>query len=207
MSDESEQSLPSGFSANYDSRLDPFFQAIGRLAVAWSTFESNINDAIWELANVEKEAGTCLTSQLIGPGPRFRCLVALLRLRETPSDIIKRINVLSADADAAGRQRNRYLHDPVAWRRSDGTIHRLEMTADKQVKHEFIPVEVKEIDELRRKIDHLGTRFNFLYAHVQAKTPTWPRTQFEQSKGIYVERRQLGPGDAPLEQEPPPPTS
>jgi hypothetical protein len=207
MSDEEAKGLVFGLSANYDPKLDPYLQAIGRVALSWAEFEFNVNDAIWELANLERKVGTCLTSQLIGPGPRFRCLVALLNLRGTPSEIVKRINVLSADAEAVSRQRNRYLHDPMVWNKQDGSIHRMETTADRTVRHEILPVEIKEIKALYQKIEHLGARFNFLYAYVQAKTPPWSRTMFEQSSGIQRERPQLEPGDSPLESEPPPPAS
>lgn len=192
------------FSGNYDRRFDPYFHWLGRLTSTWSSFEFNLNDAIWELANLERKAGTCLTSQMIGPGPRFRCLVALLNLRQTPTEIVRRINALSADADAASRQRNRYIHDPMVLDDTTGTISRMETTADRAVKHEVIPITLEEIKKLYSKIDHLNTRFNFLYAHVRAKTPPWPRIQFEQSKGIVVDRHPLTPSDTPLEPEPPP---
>jgi hypothetical protein len=39
-----------------------------------------MNDAIWELANVSRSAGVCMTGQMIGPGPRIRCLSAPLKL-------------------------------------------------------------------------------------------------------------------------------
>ena len=86
MADEPEYA----FSGDYDSKLDPYYSAVGRLVLDWAEFEFNVNDAIWELANIERKVGTCLTSQFIGPGPRFRCLVALLNFRGTPTDIVKK---------------------------------------------------------------------------------------------------------------------
>lgn len=87
------------FTSEQGPEFEPYQKLIGRLALAWAEFEFNLNDAIWELANVERMTGTCMTSQLIGPGPRYRCLVALLRLRNTPQDIIDKINSLSSDAN------------------------------------------------------------------------------------------------------------
>ncbi len=130
MADEREYA----FTGHYDPKLDPYYLAVGRLALEWAEFEFNVNDAIWELANIERKVGTCLTSQFIGPGPRFRCLVALLNLRGTPSEIVKKINALSTEAESLARQRNRYAHDPIVWNRKDGSIHRMETTADRAVK-------------------------------------------------------------------------
>ena len=80
----------------------------------------------------------------------------------------------------------------------------METTADRTVKHDVVPVELKDITELREKIEYLEGKFNFLFAHVQTKTPPWPKTQFEQSPGIRRARRQLRPDDARLGLEFPP---
>jgi len=203
----SEDEFRYGYSGTYDAKLDPYLQAIGKVAFAWSAFEFNVNDAIWELANLERKAGTCLTSQLIGPGPRFKCLVALLNLRGTPAEIVKKMNSISVEAASLGGQRNRYLHDPIVWDKTDGSIHRMETTADRLLKHEILPVEIQELSDLHHKIEVLGGRFSYFYAHVQEKTPPWPRTQFEQSKGIRRERVQLEPNEPLGEPDFRPPSS
>ena len=48
-----------------------YYAAIGRVAAAWSHFETMMNLTIWELANVQQHLGACFTSQMIGPGPRI----------------------------------------------------------------------------------------------------------------------------------------
>ena len=68
-------------------RFEPFMTALGFVASTWAEYEATVNFRIWELANVEKMAGACITSQMIGPGPRFRCLLALLELSQGPKGV------------------------------------------------------------------------------------------------------------------------
>lgn len=54
---------------HYDTRFDPYMLRVGRVAVVWAALEFAINQAIWQLANVEAGAGACITSQIIITGP------------------------------------------------------------------------------------------------------------------------------------------
>jgi hypothetical protein len=190
------------YTAEYSTEFDSYFFALGDMAVRWSLFEFGINDAIWELANVSRMAGTCMTSQLIGPGPRFRCLVALLHLRETPQELIDEINSISGQADKLGRRRNRYLHDPMVHHRVDKTVYRIETTADRTLKHEIVPIEIDELDKLTEAIDQLRSSFLQVIGRIVDETPPWPRTEYEQSEGIRRDRP--APKTPPSEPQPPP---
>jgi len=65
----------------YDPRFNPYMQAVGKIATVWAGLEFSINQAIWELCNVEAAAGACITAQLIGAGRGcerlFRCRLSL----------------------------------------------------------------------------------------------------------------------------------
>ncbi|MCA1437752.1 hypothetical protein I6F33_33035 [Bradyrhizobium sp. BRP20] len=178
------------FTPNERSEFEPFYQAIGKLARYWSGLEYAINDSIWELSNVERFAGTCMTSQPIGPGPRFRCLIALLELRDVKPDLIKAFNSFSSEVEGLGRQRNRLLHDMVVLNELDGQLYRVEATADRHLKHDFMPIDLKLINKLVQDIDDAVDRFDLLFDRVIAETPPWPRTQYAQSHGIRRERNE-----------------
>jgi hypothetical protein len=184
--------------------LDPYYYAIGTVASAWAEFEFSVNVAIWELANVSRMAGTCMTSQMIGPGPRFRCLVSLLHLRKVPCNLINAFNSLSAEAEKLGRQRNRYLHDPMVLNEEDNSVHRMEATADRIVKHDIVPVEIDHIKKLHTEIGDLTVRFANLYRLTLNETPPWPRTQFERSEGIRPRRSRPGNSPSMRDSQPPP---
>jgi hypothetical protein len=198
MSDDSEFR----FTTAIGPEMEPYLSAIGWLALAWSEFEFHINDSIWELANVGREAGACMTAQLIGPGPRFRCLIALLNLHKVSGSLVKEFNSFSAEAESLGRQRNRYLHDPMVIDSITKKVHRMEITADRTVKHEIIEVEISEIKGLATKIEHASAKFDELYERVLVETPSWPRTQYEQSEGIR--RQRTLPASSPSTPEHPP---
>lgn len=172
----------------FDPRFDPFLLALGRVATGWAQYEFTINSFIWELSNIERIAGTCITSQLIGPGPRFRCLLALLQFRKAPQSLIGAFNSHHAEAEKVGRQRNRFLHDPLMVDEDTGKMSRMEITADKHVKHDFVSVEVDDLNKLDDKITKLDDEFDALYERALAEIPPWPKTQFEQSDGIRAQR-------------------
>jgi hypothetical protein len=176
------------FTTNDNPAFQPFHLALGRLAMVWAEFEFSINAAIWDLANVSRHAGTCMTSQLIGPGPRFRCLVSLLNLREAAPELINAFNSLANEAEGLGRQRNRYLHDPLVFNTDDKNVYRIETTADRKLKHDFMPMDENDVTKLMTQIEGTADRFDDLFERVLAETPPWPRTQYEQSSGIHRHR-------------------
>jgi hypothetical protein len=183
--DDDDEPVSFHFTANAPLEFQPFYEAVGRLALEWAEFEYYMNDAIWSLANVSRHAGTCLTSQLIGPGPRFRCLVALLHVREVSEELINAMNSLASEAESLGRQRNRYLHDPLVLDTTDRKVYRIETTADRKLRHDFVSIDLEAVKKLTYQILKVAARFDDLYDRVVAETPPWPRKQYERSKGIH----------------------
>ena len=169
--------------------FEPYFVAMGRVANAYSQLEFTINDAIWELANVERAIGVCLTAQMIGPGPRNRCLLALLNLRKAPKPILDQFNVISKKIEGLAAQRNRYVHDPFVLNEDTGEIHRMEASADKSISYGFMDADVTKLTALVEQIEKTGNEFNQLYLRACDELPSWPRTQFEGSWGIQVRRK------------------
>jgi hypothetical protein len=172
-------------------QLAPFYLALGAVATGWAEYEFRLNDAIWHLANIERLAGTCITSQMIGPGPRFRCLAALLELRGTPKNLISDLNSHASRAEGIGRQRNRLLHDPFLLNTERGTIVRMQMTADRHLVHTFIPTEVDQLHKVADDIDNITSEFDDLFFRkILPDTPQWPNTQYAMSEGIAWRREQ-----------------
>jgi hypothetical protein len=170
-----------------DVRYEKYMAAVGHVAMMWANYELNINSFIWELSNVECKVGTCTTSQLIGPGPRFRCLLSLLRLRNAPQSLLNAFNKHHEVAEKLSRQRNRFMHDPMV-KYPDGKIGRLEFTADKHVRHDFVHVELDEVLKLFREIEDLDSKFDQLYFAALKELPPWPRGQYEISAGFRPKR-------------------
>jgi hypothetical protein len=172
----------------YSPKFDPYFTAIGRVANAYSQLEFKMNDAIWELANVARMAGVCMTAQMIGPAPRNRCLLALLEFRNASDDLITEFNKIGRKIEAVAARRNRYVHDPFVLNQETGGIVRMESTADKSIRHGFMNAEIDDLNQLATDIETVDDEFDQLYLRAVDELPAWPRTQFEQSTGIHVGR-------------------
>jgi hypothetical protein len=168
--------------------FEPYFTAIGKVANAYSQMEFSVNDAIWELANISRSAGVCMTAQMIGPGPRNRCLLALLKFRQAPLTMLDDFNVISRKMEKVAAKRNRYVHDPIVMETETGEISRMEATADKHIRYGFVAAEVADLIALIIEIDNVGHEFDKLYLRARDELPAWPRTQFERSEGIQVNR-------------------
>jgi hypothetical protein len=170
------------------ANFEPYFTAIGKLANAYSQLEFSVNDAIWELANVARSAGVCMTAQMIGPGPRNRCLLALLKFRNAPQALIDEFNLVGKAIEKVAARRNRYVHDPISFNPGTGEIQRMEATADKHIRYGFMVAEIGALAKLADDIEGATDAFDQLYLRAVAELPAWPRTQFEQSDGIGVHR-------------------
>jgi hypothetical protein len=172
----------------YSSKFDPYFTAVGRVANAYAQLEFKMNDAIWELANVARMAGVCMTAQMIGPSPRNRCLLALLEFRNASNALITEFNKIGRKIEGVAARRNRYVHDPFVLNEDTGEIQRMESTADKSIRHGFMNAEINDLNQLATDIETVDHEFDQLYLRAVAELPAWPRTQFEESTGIRVGR-------------------
>jgi hypothetical protein len=93
------------------------YNYLGQITSDWSHVEHTLDLVIWALANVQPEAGACITSQLMGAYNRFKAIIALLKLHERNTqkkteELTKKAIELSQKANAPGDQRNRSIHDP-----------------------------------------------------------------------------------------------
>jgi hypothetical protein len=131
----------------YDARFDPYMLAVGKIATVWAGLEFAINQAIWELCNVDAGAGACLTAQLIGPSPRMRAVIALVDFRsrgpehQTEQKLISQLNKLRERIEGLGRQRNNFIHQYPFIDTEGGELSRLEVTADRQLKFDWVPAD------------------------------------------------------------------
>jgi hypothetical protein len=150
-----------------------------------------MNDSIWELANVSRSAGACLTGQFFAPSQQIQCLMTLLKLRHVPKSLIDEFNSLAGEIEAAGRKRNRLLHDVLALREAETTIARSETELGAVSKCEIVSSELKDLEELAATTISLTNRLDDLHLRIVARSRPWPRTQFEQSDGNRIARRAM----------------
>jgi hypothetical protein len=145
------------------------YAAIGRVAAAWSYLEASVDTASIRLAGVDSDVGVCLTSQIAGIGRKLDAYIALSRLRKLPSELIDRLNKFSQKAAGLGEKRNRFVHD-IWFFNHPGPPERLEATARKLLRFEYIPTKTDDIVRFAWELGDLNGDFDVLSQAVE----TWP---------------------------------
>ena len=128
-----------------------------------------------QFANLNRQVGACITSQMIGAGPRIRALASLMNLRGTPQIFIDEFNKkISAQIESVGGQRNRYLHDQLFMDTQTKQVARLEITANRQPRFGFVAISPTELDALAIQTDALEFRLRQFISQAVAGSPPWP---------------------------------
>ena len=89
-----------------------FYTLVGRVASEWSQLEHICDMTIWELCNINSLYAACITSQIMGVGPRCKVILNLLRVRGFDAETVKRYRRLMADSYEWADRRARIIHDP-----------------------------------------------------------------------------------------------
>jgi hypothetical protein len=147
------------------------YEAVGRVSNSWATFEFYTDKLIWWVAGVPEPIGACITSQFIGPGPRFRALAALVRLRGGSAELVTAVNKFSAIAQAVAGERNRWSHDPMFVDEESGEVYRYQVTADRTLVFGLKPAVTTEMAALEQKIWKTVGELKELGARIFAELP------------------------------------
>ena len=167
-----------------DPRFEDHYKSIGSVAAIWAVFELRINYAIWELSNLDKQVGACITAQILSPVARMRALISLIHFRGGNEDLLKVLNKFSAKVDGLARRRNRVVHDPWSVNEENDEVRRLEITADRKLVFGFKAEDAAVVDLIYDDIDAALREFAALWRRVLVELPPWPKILFEQSQGI-----------------------
>ena len=95
----------------------PIYSLVGQVASSWAHIDHLLDILIWQLADVDAQAGACITSQIGGTYGRFRAVIALLRFHQQRTNknlraLIDKATELSQKANNYGEGRHRTVHDP-----------------------------------------------------------------------------------------------
>jgi len=180
----------------YDPRFDPYMTAVGRIATTWAALEFSINQAIWEISNVEAGIGACVTAQLVVIGPRLRALTALVHYRGGNDNLISAFNRFGTQAEGLSRQRNRYVHDSISIDVETAELKRTNVTADRRLDFAFHAVDLKDMQKLHQQIRATVIRFDELVVRALSELPPFPRTQYGRSP-VGIRRHRKSQNNAP----------
>jgi hypothetical protein len=134
-----------------------------RIASAWASFESEIDKAICVHGYMKDEIGVCVTAQLIGIGPRFKLLIALLRLNKSIS--AKSIELMNRQAQNVGklvRKRNRAVEYSLKGNDHSGRSGQFPVAAHGEPDHEAPAASLAELEILESEIIEKQKRFQEL---------------------------------------------
>ena len=140
-------------------------QALGRVAVAWASFEHDIAAAIWGLVGVDMEAGACLTAQILGAGRLLDSYVALAKLRDAPKSTISKLHGFQQKTYALSERRNRLIHDSWAFDPPGGS--RFEISAKGKLNFELKPDPTSAIDASAADIERHAQIFVTMAREIQ----------------------------------------
>ena len=101
----------------------PIYAAVGNIAAEWAYFEHVLDQIIGDLLdNIDNARIACMTAQIMGAAPRYRAIIALLKLEESlprkadsspaPDSLINKVNSLQNRTYDIADRRNRIVHDP-----------------------------------------------------------------------------------------------
>lgn len=90
----------------------PFYRDVGRVSSAWSHIEHTLDLIIWDIAEIQGPLGACITSQIMGVGPRCKSIITLCSHLNYPSHFAKHFRKLMNESYPLADLRARVVHDP-----------------------------------------------------------------------------------------------
>lgn len=176
-----------------DQKFDPQFAAIGRLVETWAQLEFHIDQAIWQLAQVEQMFGACITAQMIGVNGRLRALRSLLQVWGASEATVKAVGRFAGSLSDLQQKRHRAAHDPRLVNWSTGKLERLEITADNKLVFGFEPEDAESLKGTREKIAAKIEEFKILFATIAAEVNSLLETSPPKLRRIVPMRDDANP--------------
>lgn len=146
----------------------PFYAKVGRVASAWAHLEHLLDLIIWDLmGDGGRQRMACVTSQVMGVGPRCKIILSLgATWPKISPEIFKPAQKLMSDSYHVADLRARWVHDP--WYLDKGTEEVGQFKAmpysDRRFGIKAIPQDT--VEDTIEKIEALHVRASSLRASV-----------------------------------------
>ncbi len=125
----------------------PFYALVGRVASEWAHLQHILDLAIWDMLGTRPEQAACVTSQIMGVGPRCHAVALLGVQLNVPKDVLKLFKALRSDSFSVADWRNRWVHDPWYHEVPSGKVFQfraMPAVDPRYGQHEISEEEVKE---------------------------------------------------------------
>lgn len=151
-----------------------FAACIGDVISCWAALDYNANMSIWHLAGVYPAIGACMTMQIFTLEGRLKALIALLRLRRAPDDLVRRVNKFRANVRKPQEIRNRITHDCWFKNPVNDRMSQLEIGTKGVLVYGFKPIDIDALkadrDEVRKAMREAAN----IRTTIEAGLPTLP---------------------------------
>jgi hypothetical protein len=150
-------------------RYKTYLMVVGDIATRYAAFEHVINAAIWTLCGVDQRTGSCVTSEIISIGSRFRILIALMHEKGCDQRLVERAIELSKSADKTSKFRNKYIHAPIDLGLADGELVPVvkHVRIERKLKDEWEPYDFDEMNKTSARCQELAAEASALRADIQ----------------------------------------
>lgn len=162
-------------------------EEIGRIANAWGFLEFAIDKATWDLCEGPHEFVACVTAQVLSAQGKIKALISLAGVRGISEGLLKELRTFNgARVGGLQERRNRSVHD-TRFRAPDGSVARLQITAQSTLTFGMQPEPFEELQTTRRRIEEAIHQFLAIRDRMMAELPPLretPPRQFVQIETI-----------------------
>jgi hypothetical protein len=151
-----------------------YAQCIAKITSYWSALEYNINLSIWHLAGVYPAIGACITEQIFTLDGRMKALFALLRLRQAPDNLIKRVNKFAEKSRKAQAIRNRIAHHTWHRKTESGKMVQMEVGAKGMLTYRFKDILIEALLADQETVKNAMAEATGIRDTIEAALPTLP---------------------------------
>jgi len=130
----------------------PFYTLVGRVASEWANLEHILDTTIWGLLGASQELTACVTSQIMGVGPRCKAIETLCCARELDESVKQPFRKLMSDSYDLSERRNRAVHDFWVVEAKPDKASQFRAMAYKDKRFGLVEVGRSEIEELLTNI-------------------------------------------------------
>jgi hypothetical protein len=142
----------------------PVYALVGRLANDWAHVDHTLDILICELADVDGQAGACITAQIPGTFGRFNAIIQLLHFHQQKTNrnlkpLIDKATELAQKSNMPGNKRHRGVHDPwYVYPPSEDKTGQFKAMPRQDPRYGIYQVDMKDLDEDLRAVKKFADR-------------------------------------------------
>ena len=133
------------------SSREAYYLLVGKIVKNYAALEVLVCSAIWQIAEIPDNVGACLTSNIYSLEAKIKALQAILRVKGDFESTARELATFYDGIRGLSEFRNRIVHDATS--EKDGVMGRLEITANKKLKMEFVPEDLISMNTKGNEID------------------------------------------------------